>query len=48
MIVECWFELLAKVIRIAQRDAQSKDPSKRRDAQAFLSIFLEGVTSDGI
>lgn len=48
MIIDGYFELLAKVIRIAQRDAQSKDPSKRRDAQAFLSIFLEGVNENGV
>lgn len=44
MVIDGWFELLAKVILLAKRDAErSKDPYKRLEAQVFLQDFLSGV-----
>lgn len=47
MAIDGFFELLTRVIQLAQRDARSKDPYKRLEAQMFLQDFLRGVDSDG-
>lgn len=47
MFFDCWYELLTRVIRIAQRDAQSKDPSRSLDAMEFLADFLDGLEEVG-
>ena len=46
MFIDGWFELLARIILIAKRDAERcKDPMRRMDAEFFLRDFLEGVSS---